>query len=1321
MRFVLTQKCRSLVLQVFRGVSRLAPIVVLSLAIQSCGGGGGSNASTATAAAATVPGTPTAVTATGGNASAVVNWTAPSNGGSAITGYTVTANPGGATVIVGGGATSVTVSGLADGTSYTFTVYATNAIGNGPASTPSAAVTPATVPGMPAGVTATAGNASAVVSWTAPSSGGSAITGYTVTANPGGATANVAGGTTSATVSGLTNGSSYTFTVYATNAAGNGAASAPSAAVTPKTVPGTPTGVTATAGNASAAVSWTAPSNGGSAITGYTVTSSPGGATAIVAGGTTSATVSGLTNGTSYTFTVYATNAVGNGPVSAPSAAVTPSSGSATVPGAPTAVTAIAGNASASVSWTAPSNGGSAITGYTVTASPGGAKASVAGGTTSATVSGLTNGTPYTFTVYATNAIGNGPVSTPSPAVTPTSGNTAPGAPTGVTATAGNASATVSWTAPGNGGSTITGYTVTVNPGGATANVAGGTTSATVSGLINGSSYTFTVYATNAIGNGPTSAPSAAVTPATVPGAPTAVTATASNASAAVSWTAPSNGGSPITSYTVTASPGGATVSVAGGTTSATVSSLTNGTSYTFTVYATNAIGNGPTSTASAAVTPKTVPGAPTGVTAAAGNASAAVGWTAPGNGGSPISGYTVTANPGGATASVGGATTSATVSGLTNGTSYTFTVYATNAIGNGPNSTPSAAVTPSASAGVTIALSPARAALTITQAQQFTATVAGSTNTAVTWSVDGTPGGSATLGTVGSTGLYTPPAVAGTHTLTATSQADTTKSASSPIAVTDLAGVFTYHNDVARTGQNLQEYALTPTIVASSGAFGKLFSCSVDAAIYAQPLYVANLSIGGGIHNVVFVATENDSVYAFDADGATDSSGNCLAYWYRNFLTVGVTPVPSGDTGGGGDLPGTLGITGTPVIGGSTMYLVARFKNTSTSPVQYSEQLRALNTSTGSDVTGSPASISATVSGTAQGTSSVSFNPLTQSQRPALLLFNGFVYVAFGSAGDADPYNGWLLVYNASTLAQAQVFNSTPNGGSSSRGAFWMSGSGPAADASFIYVASANGVFDNTGNVVPPVAPSNDMGDSLLKFNSLSASSASLTVQDFFTPDNQGNDAGTDYDFGNGGVVVLPDSMGGGTSSHLHLALVSDKAGDVWLVDRDSMGRYLTGSGGTDGNVQTVYVSNSMFSTPAVWGNTLYIGAYNSPLQAYAVSNANMSTNSTRTPDTFLQLGATPSISAQATSNGIVWALDNSANGAGTSSNGFGPAILRAYDATNVATRLYASSASSADTCGMAVKFTVPTIANGKVYVGGAAGTAAGQAGQLTVYGLKP
>jgi hypothetical protein len=470
-----------------------------------------SNAVIPTSSGATVPEPPTNVTATPGNARANVTWSAPSSdGGSSITGYTVTANPGGQTASVNGSTFTANVTGLSNGTSYTFTVIATNMVGDSDPSSASNAVTPRTVPGAPTNVVATAGNQSASVTWSAPSSnGGSPITSYTVTSTTGGFSTTVNGTTLTAVVSGLTNGTSYKFRVVATNAAGDSAPSAQTNAVTPRDVPGPPTNVTASPGNASATVSWTAPlSNGGSALIGYVLTASPGGATKSVGSSTSSTSFTGLTNGTSYTFTIVATNAAGNSVPSAPSNAVTPR----TVPGAPTNVVATAGNQSASVTWSAPSsNGGSPITSYTVTSTTGGFSTTVNGTTLTAVVSGLTNGTSYKFRVVATNAVGSGPQSTQSNAVIPQG---VPGSPTNVTASPGNASATVSWTAPlSNGGSTVTSYTVAASPGSQTTTVSGTKLSAVVAGLTNGTSYTFTVSATNAIGTGPSSLSSAPVSP----------------------------------------------------------------------------------------------------------------------------------------------------------------------------------------------------------------------------------------------------------------------------------------------------------------------------------------------------------------------------------------------------------------------------------------------------------------------------------------------------------------------------------------------------------------------------------------------------------------------------------------------------------------------------------------------------------------------------------------------------------------------------------------------------------------------------------------
>jgi uncharacterized protein (TIGR02145 family) len=496
------------------GTGTISPVTVTGLTngtaytftvtATNANGTGPASAASNSVTPSAVPGAPTIGTATKGNTQTIVTFTPPaSNGGSAITGYTATSNPGSFT---GTGASSpITVTGLTNGTAYTFTVTATNVNGTGPASAASNSVTPSTVPGAPTIGTATKGNAQAIVAFTPPTSdGGSAITGYTATSSPGGITGT--GSTSPITVTGLTNGTAYTFTVTATNANGPGPASAASNLVTPSTVPGAPTSISATKGNTQAIVTFTPPaSDGGSAITGYTATSNPGGFTGTSA--TSPITVTGLTNGTSYTFTVTATNANGTGPASSASNSVTPS----TIPGAPTIGTATKGDAQANVSFTAPSSdGGSAITGYTATSNPGGKTGT--GSTSPVTVTGLTNGTAYTFIVTASNVNGPGPASSPSNSVTP---STVPGPPTIGTATAGDTQANVSFTAPvSNGGSAITGYTVTSNPGNKTGT--GITSPITVTGLTNGTAYTFTVVATNINGNSASSAPSNSVITGTV-------------------------------------------------------------------------------------------------------------------------------------------------------------------------------------------------------------------------------------------------------------------------------------------------------------------------------------------------------------------------------------------------------------------------------------------------------------------------------------------------------------------------------------------------------------------------------------------------------------------------------------------------------------------------------------------------------------------------------------------------------------------------------------------------------------------------------------
>jgi hypothetical protein len=583
----------------------------------------------------------------------------------------------------------------------------------------------------------------------------------------------------------------------------------------------------------------------------------------------------------------------------------------------------------------------------------------------------------------------------------------------------------------------------------------------------------------------------------------------------------------------------------------------------------------------------------------------------------------------------------------------------------------------------VVVSLSPKLAAVTGSQSQQFTATLAGGAqDLGVTWTVDAAVGGNSTSGTVSASGLFTPGANAGVHTVTATSVEDASKSATATIAVTDLAGVFTYHNDARRSGLNAKEYALGPSTL-SSATFGKLFACSLDAPgyVYAQPLYVPALTMSDGhSHNVVFVATESDWVYAFDAD-----SSSCQRLWRTRLLKAGETTVPAEDTGEVGDLMPEIGVTSTPVIDSltNTLYVCAKAKD---SAANYHHRLYALDLVSGALKLGSPVEITA-----------ASFGPLYHLQRPALLLHDGVIFVAFGSHGDRDPYHGWVMGYDASTLAKKFAWSSTDPRGDDGEGAIWMAGNGPSVDADGnVYIETANGAFDaDTGG--------NNYSNSVVKLSS------SGSVLDFFTPSTQAILNANDIDLGSSGPIVLPDSFG--SMAHPHLLLATGKTGVMYLLDRDNLGKY---NSSIDKSVQEVIVRSNVtqsiggiFGQPGIFRGSLYVATVDGPMEQFVVANGVIVTPvRSQTANTFTQRGTTPSVSANGTTNGVVWALEIGAYPTG-------PAVLYAYDATNLANKLYASPTSGSGTAGTAVKFTVPTIANGKVYVGGQ--------GSLAVFGLLP
>jgi hypothetical protein len=489
---------------------------------------------------------------------------------------------------------------------------------------------------------------------------------------------------------------------------------------------------------------------------------------------------------------------------------------------------------------------------------------------------------------------------------------------------------------------------------------------------------------------------------------------------------------------------------------------------------------------------------------------------------------------------------------------------------------------------------------------------------------------------------------------------------------------MLSYRNDLGRTGQNLNEVTLTPANVNSS-QFGKLFSYSVDGAIYAQPLDVAPVTIPGkGVYNVVYVATEHDSVYAFDADGSAPAP-----LWHVSFINPsgGVTSVPGADVSDDNFPGGEMGVTGTPAIdaAGGTLYVVAYTKENG----QYVYRLHALNLANGAEKFGGPVPIQASVPGTGwenNGQGQVLLEPQFHLQRPGLLLLNGVVYIGFGSHDDNVPFHGWLLAYNATTLQQVAKLNTTPNG---EEGSIWESGCAPAADANGnIYVATSNGDFTaSTGG--------SDYGYSVLKLRP-----GDLTVLDWFSPSSAENWAQTlyDLDLGSGGTMLLPDQPG----PHPHLLVIAGKQGLIHLIDRDNLGHFNSTS---DQIVQelTGAINSNNLSTPAYWQGSIYWVSQNDNLKMFAVKNGLLSTSPVSvSPETFGYAGASPSISANGSSNGIVWVIDTSAVSTG------GAGVLRAYDATNVAHALYNSAeAGLRDTLGPAVKFTVPTVINGKVYVG--------------------
>ena len=505
---------------------------------------------------------------------------------------------------------------------------------------------------------------------------------------------------------------------------------------------------------------------------------------------------------------------------------------------------------------------------------------------------------------------------------------------------------------------------------------------------------------------------------------------------------------------------------------------------------------------------------------------------------------------------------------------------------------------------------------------------------------------------------------------------------------------VLTQYDDSARDGLNANEASLTLSSV-SPGSFGKLFNLPVDGYVYAQPLYVANVAIpGNGNHNVVYVATMHDSVYAYDADGLTLQPlwqvnlavSSCPSGWTCSSVPTSANYVTSPDI-----IP-EIGILSTPVIDPSTntLYAVAKTQETVGTTNNYVYRLHALDITTGAERNNSPVVIQGQVTGTGSPNSGglLLFSPLYSLQRPGLTLTNNGVYMGFGSAGDGSMWHGWIFGYDATSLTQTGIFSTTPNG-TEGHGGVWMHGNGLASDlAGNLYFTTGNGAFDGIGN----------FGNAFVKL-----ATPNLGLTDYFAPYNQQTLDMGDLDISSGGVVLLPDSAG--TSQHPHIMIGCGKNGALYVLDRDSLGQFnsagdsqiiqevLNAVGNTAVNpLSATYVPNC-FSSAAYWQGRVYFGGVKDGVKVFTFSGGLLSTSAaSQSSELYGYPGASVSISANGASQGIAWTIEKA-----TSGNG----VLHAYDATNLANELYNSGQSASDLAGRAVKFATPTIANGRVLVG--------------------
>lgn len=591
----------------------------------------------------------------------------------------------------------------------------------------------------------------------------------------------------------------------------------------------------------------------------------------------------------------------------------------------------------------------------------------------------------------------------------------------------------------------------------------------------------------------------------------------------------------------------------------------------------------------------------------------------------------------------------------------------------------------------ITVTLHPRSAPVTSKVTQQFTASVKGTTNMAVIWYVDGILGGNDTVGRIDGKGLYTPPTnfAVGTHTVKAVSRADHTKSGTATSYLVGYEGLYTNKNDNSRTGQNLQETVLTSQNVNVS-TFGKLFSYAIDAIVQAQPLYVANVYVPqplnglAGYHNVIYVATANDTVYAFDADGKVPSG----PLWMDSFINPpSVVAVPGSCVNAAVSI---IGITPTPVIDPTTntMYVHARTLEGQTTAClgTYVHKLHALDIATGQEKFGGPVAMEASVPGTGDGSVNgvLSFDPKKENSRPGMLLSqsaqdaNSVVYVATASNEDADPYHGWILGYDSQTLALKYVFCTTPDG---KRGGIWQMGGGLAADANgTIFVQTGNGTFDNE----------TDFGESVLK---LTPGDGSLTRTDYYTPNNYDTIGRQDWDLC-GGILLLPDQPG----NYPHLMIGGGKEGTIYVMNRDNLGGYdATGNdivqyivGAIKPSVVGEKPENGIWNTPSYFQGNVYINGNHDYPKMFTLNNGLLPTTATSTGMVIMRSPATI-ISAKGTQDGIAWIFQYDTH----------TPTLYAYNLNDLTQEYYDTNQKAGDKIDTSYITRVnPTVANGRVYV---------------------